>query len=103
VQDEYGIAPGNALDVHSAVITINEENYFFKGSPKNGFAGAGAGLRGATARFRGFVLLHELGHVTGALNPNDTGGGDAATQAQKQNNEAIKKNCSKTLQALSNK
>jgi hypothetical protein len=75
----------------------NDSGWFFT---RGGFSPDGE--TSGTDRMQGGVLLHELGHATGALLPDAEGMPDAAKN-QAMNDSAIKQHCSKTLNALSNK
>ena len=51
-------------------------------------------IAGGTSAAQAFILLHELGHSTNALEPdaNDDAAG-------KRNDEAVDRNCKKTIKA----
>jgi hypothetical protein len=82
-------------------ININESGPFFNSGafypPKIG----GQPTAGGSQRFQGFALLHEIGHITGTLqpegaSPNTNMGIEAA------NNSALASNCNNALSSLSN-
>lgn len=74
----------------SASITINDNGWFFSGGATIG------GLETGTPRFQGETLLHELGHATGVLLPDQT-----SSRNESINVAAIKRNCAKALNGLS--
>jgi RHS repeat-associated protein len=84
-----GYTPGEA-------ITVNTVGAFFNSSYQGMSLTTDRGrLRGGTDPAQGFILLHELGHVTGTLVP------DASSQKLvDQNDKALEKNCAQTIKAL---
>ena len=58
-------------------------------------------MAGGSPRLQGFVLLHELGHITGALQPDGTPSNPDKPMESK-NNKAIQSNCKSALSSLGN-
>jgi RHS repeat-associated protein len=81
-------------------INITEDGPFF-GPGKSVTRVGGMLLRAGSPRFQAFALLHEIGHITGAIIPdNNHDNNDEAAQAR--NNAAIVSNCKDALATLSN-
>ena len=81
------------------VININEAGPFFETTGSTVFYPGGPDVANGSPRFQGFVLLHELGHVTGVL-PDE---GHPSNQAiENANNAAIASHCKNAISSLSN-
>ena len=83
------MVPGQAITVNTIGAFFNSSYNGLPLSTDNGRIGGG------TAAAQGFILLHELGHVTGVLQPDLNN-----TVAGRQNNNLLQKNCKKTISAL---
>lgn len=86
-------------------ITINSNGDFFKrGQYVDG--GPLGPIQTGTQRYEGLVVLHELGHATGALHDDSedyTRPNGTLTDYEALNDYLIEHNCAKTLGRLSNK
>jgi hypothetical protein len=81
----------------NVAITVNSIGAFYHSS----FMGLtlttdNGNIAGGSLAAQGFILLHEIGHLTGALQP-DLNNSTAGTQ----NNKNLEKNCGKTIKAAS--
>lgn len=76
-------------------ILVNNSGPFFTHTAPNGAPLSAAGFEGGTPAARGQILLHEFGHITKALDP-DRG----KPKVGRKNDEKVKENCKKTLEAL---
>jgi hypothetical protein len=85
---------GTNLAAGSALLTVNLGGAFFNSSYT--VSGGGQTYQGGTNQAQGFILLHELGHLTGAqgFQSNDSGPNSSAQQS---NNNLVQQNCAKTL------
>ena len=91
---------GNVTITHAATgyepgqaITVNTLGGFLNSAYNVGIGGGST--RGGTSLAQGFILLHELGHVTKSLRP-DKGHQDLVDQ----NDRDLAKNCKKLVKAL---
>jgi hypothetical protein len=88
---------GTNLAAGSALLAVNLGGAFYNSSYTVG--GGGQTYTGGTAQAQGFILLHELGHLTDAagFQSNDNGPNNPA---QTSNNALVAEHCQKTLSWL---
>ncbi len=88
-----------ASGIPNQAVTVNSLGAFFNRS-LNGvpLTTNNGNIAGGTARAQGFIILHELGHVTQVLLPDLHN-----AKAEAQNNKDIAKHCKKTIKALGEK
>jgi RHS repeat-associated protein len=83
--------------------TVNINGAFFQTGPAKGgvFMVDRGRFSPASPGAQAFILLHELGHLTGALVPDyKTGSNKSDKNAGNNNDKSIDKNCNKTLKHL---
>ena len=85
---------GTSLPNGAALLTVNLGGAYFNSNQS--VTGGGVTYQGGTAQAQGFILLHELGHLTDAqgFQSNDSGPNNPA---QISNNNLVEQNCQKTL------
>jgi hypothetical protein len=89
INAQTGGPSGNAVTVNTSGAFFNST---FNGAPLTEDRGK---IRGGTDAAQGFILLHELGHLTHALVP------DAGSQGLvDRNNKTLEGECAKTINAL---
>jgi RHS repeat-associated protein len=81
----------------NASIVLNQSSAFFTTGSQVSLSGTSTIFTSGTPQFQAAVLLHEFGHVTGALLQNDA----SSAQAEGLNNQAILTNCSQTINSFS--
>jgi hypothetical protein len=88
-----------ASGIPNQAITINSLGAFFNRS-LNGIplTTNNGSIAGGTAKAQGFIILHELGHVTQVLVPDLQN-----AKAEAENNRQIAKHCKQTIKALGKK
>ncbi|MBZ5647107.1 MAG: hypothetical protein LAN37_07795 [Acidobacteriia bacterium] len=83
-------------------VTINSQGAFFNSNSSSGgkFSVDFGKYLGGQVGAKAFILLHELGHLTGALVPDFTGDAKKDQKAEDRNDKAIDANCKDSLKAI---